>query len=292
MSQPLKIAVISGKGGSGKSSITAAFVDLSERVVALDCDVDASNLPLLFPHQIVAEEPFVSSQRVVIDDSICVGCGRCAARCAYHALSMTSERTVQVNPLLCEGCGVCQLRCPVQAITMEDVADSRIYTSTFSHGVMIHGALCPGDDNSGKMIARMRTVADEAMEQGKYDLQLLDGPPGIGCSVISTVTGVNKVVIVSEPTLSGISDLRRAYNVASSFCQDIFVVINKSTMNEENRQTILSFCQQNRLPVIAQLPFDRRLVEAQLHCQSMVMFAPDSECTLLLKNAYQQLIAI
>ena len=285
----MKIAVVSGKGGSGKSSVTAALIALAPKVVAIDCDVDASNLPLLFAHEVCRQEPFASGQDLHIDAEACVGCGLCAERCAFHAIEMSDEGKAVANNLLCEGCALCAALCPQQAITLSEVSDSSIYTSRFEKGILMHGALCPGDDNSGKMIARIRKIADQQMKDEEIDTQILDGPPGIGCPVLSTVTGMDLIVIVSEPTLSGISDLQRAYRVASSFCQNIRVVINKCDVNSHNRDAIAAFCSEHQIPVIAELPFDRRLVEAQLNCESIITYAPESKAAQELKKAYQQI---
>lgn len=285
----MKVAVISGKGGSGKSSLTASLIALSPQVVAVDCDVDASNLPLLFPHEIKDEATFASGMEVKVDDERCVGCGICVDNCAFDALEMDSRGVPHAKDFSCEGCGLCVRLCPQQALALQPEMGSKLYTSTFAHGFMVHGELNPGDDNSGQMIARLREMADEQMKISRTELQILDGPPGIGCPVLSTVTGVDRVVIVSEPTLSGISDLKRAYQVASSFCKDIKVVINKCNVNEENTASIHRFCEETQIPVVAQLPFDRRLVEAQLSCQSIVTYAPESVCAQELRSAYAAL---
>ena len=285
----MKVAVISGKGGSGKSSVSAALISLSQRVVAVDCDVDASNLPLLFPHEIEQEETFASGMEVVVDAERCVGCGICVDNCAFHALALDGKGVAYAKDFSCEGCGLCMRLCPQNAISMQPEMGSVIYTSSFSNGTMVHGELSPGDDNSGKMIARLRDIADAEMKAQHADLQLLDGPPGIGCPVLSTVTGMDRVVIVSEPTLSGISDLCRAYQVAHSFCKDIKVVINKCDINEDNASAIHRFCEERDIPVVAMLPFDRRLVEAQIACQSIVTYAPQSECAKALVDAYENI---
>ena len=285
----MKVAVISGKGGSGKSSVTAALVSLCSQVVAVDCDVDASNLPLLFPHTVEHEETFASGMRVEVDAERCVGCHICVEHCAFDALAMDSNNVPRAKDFSCEGCGLCVRLCPQQALTLQPEMRSHLYQSTFTHGVMVHGELNPGDDNSGRMIARLRDMADAEMKASNISLQILDGPPGIGCPVLSTITGVDRVVIVSEPTLSGISDLQRAYQVASSFCKDVKVVINKCDINEENAAAIRLFCKEKQIPVVAALPFDRRLVEAQIHCQSIVTYAPESECAVALKNAYREI---
>ena len=287
----MKIAVVSGKGGSGKSSVTAALVALSPQVVAVDCDVDASNLPLLFSHHQIAHERFASGEEIVVDAEACVGCGLCVDKCAFHALELNGEGIAQPVSFQCEGCGLCVSLCPQQALSIVPEENSDIFVSTFAENILVHGCLCPGDDNSGKMIARIREIADEEMAKRKISLQLLDGPPGIGCPVLSTVTGVDCVVMVCEPTLSGIADLQRIYTVASSFCAALKVIINKCDINPDNYRAILDFCQHHDLPVIAELPFDKRLVEAQLHCQSIVTYAPDSPCSQALAAAYHRLVA-
>ena len=285
----MKVAVVSGKGGSGKSSVSAALVSLCPKVVAVDCDVDASNLPLLFPHEVRRHETFASGMEVVVDAERCTGCGVCVDNCAFGALTLDDRGVARAKDFSCEGCGLCVRLCDQQAIRMVPEMRSRIFTSHFEHGIMVHGELCPGDDNSGKMIARLRDIADEEMATANVDLQILDGPPGIGCPVLSTVTGVDRVVIVCEPTLSGISDLQRACQVAHSFCRDIKVVINKCDINAANAGNIRRFCAERNIPVVAELPFDRRLVEAQIHCQSIVTYAPDSECASALREAYKEI---
>lgn len=284
----MKVAVISGKGGSGKSSVTAAWLSLSRHAVAVDCDVDASNLPLLFPHEVIAHEGFVSGQDVQVDAERCIGCGICVETCAFQALEISAEGLAVPRDFLCEGCGCCLRVCPQQALSLVAEAQSRIYTAklTGSDHHLVYGHLTPGDDNSGKMIARMREVADAEMAAMGADLQLLDGPPGIGCPVLSTLTGMDRVVLVCEPTLSGFADLQRAYRVAASFCKALFVVINKCDINADNALLIRDFCAAHHLPVVAELPFYRTMVEAQLNCCSIVDYAPQSEGAVALRKAY------
>lgn len=281
----MKVAIVSGKGGSGKSSISASLVALSERVIATDCDVDASNLPLLFDYQIEAQEAYASGCRIEIDRKVCIECGLCIDNCRFGAIKR-GKSGVEAVPFLCEGCGLCVRLCPNRTISLTEEANSIIYTSRFSHGILVHGTLSPGDGNSGKMIARIRMIADEQMKRDGISLQILDGPPGIGCPVLSTLTGTDRVVIVSEPTLSGVSDLRRIYRVAYSFCKDIMLMINKYDINAESRNAIIEFCRQKNIPVIAEIPFDRKIVEAQLQRKTIVDYAPESVAAKELVKAY------
>lgn len=286
----MKIAVISGKGGCGKSSVTAALIALWQQVVAIDCDVDASNLPLLFHPQPLQSEPFASGDALKVNASLCAGCGSCVSLCAYGALQMdASSGIVRSDDLLCEGCGLCARHCPTGAITLAQVAGSTVTTSRFECGMMVHGTLSPGDDNSGKMIARMRGIADELCRQQGGSVQILDGPPGIGCPVLSTVTGVDTVIIVTEPTRSGMSDLRRAARVAASYCSDLRVIINKCDLHAAHAGQLRQLCAENGWQILAELPFDRRMVEAQLQCQPIVDYAPHSPCSLALRRAFRLL---
>lgn len=285
----MKIAIVSGKGGTGKSSITAAIVAQLKGVIAIDCDVDASNLPILFPHKIEQTEPFVSGTSLVIDESVCVSCGLCEQHCSFNALKMIDSKVV-VNNVLCEGCGLCVYLCPNDALTLRDEPNSEIYKSRFNHGVLISGRLYPGDDNSGKMIAKLRDIADKEMSRGEIQLQILDGPPGIGCPVISTVTGMDKLLIITEPTQSGISDLSRVYETVHGFCSDIKVVINKCDMNKDAYLTLRKFCSEAGLPIIGEIPFDKQIVEAQVNRETIMTYAPNSLSAMELRKIKEKLI--
>lgn len=284
----MKIAFISGKGGTGKSSISAAFVALSQKVVAVDCDVDASNLPLLFPCRTESRENFVSGSRLQIDAARCKLCGSCVEHCAFHALEM-QDCGIRVDNFLCEACGLCQYLCPRQAISLQEEARSYLFQSRIPQGILVHGRLFPGDDNSGKMIARMRSLADEAMLGESVNLQILDGPPGTGCPVISTVTGTDCLVIVCEPTRSGIADFKRIHSLAVSFCRNIKAIINKCDLNRQECQNLLSLCRQYEIPVLAALPYDPNMIHAQLHHRTIIGHAPRSVSARELKKAYRAL---
>lgn len=284
----MKIAIVSGKGGTGKSSISAALIAQHSNIIAIDCDVDASNLPILFSHKKERIESFASGTKLTIDYSKCTRCGICQKNCNFHALSMTEEG-INVNEILCEACELCVHLCPQKAISIEEIANSYIYRSSFKHGILIHGHLFPGDDNSGKMIARLREIADEEMKRNNIEIQILDGPPGIGCPVMSTITGMNKLVIVTEPTKSGISDLKRIYQSSINFCRDISVIINKYDINPYEHRAIKDLCKSLKLPLVGEIPFDKQIVMAQINNETIMTYAPSSPCAMEMKNIKERL---
>lgn len=285
----MKIAIVSGKGGTGKSSISASLVALSSKVVAVDCDVDASNLPILIQHKIENSESFVSGYHINIDSSLCTLCKSCAEHCSFQAIHMTSKG-IELNNILCEGCGLCEYLCPTNAITIQEKANSQIYKSSIVNGKLIYGRLFPGDNNSGKMIAHLRIIADKEMAKEKIKFQILDGPPGIGCPVLSTITGIDKLIILSEPTQSGLSDLKRIYQTAISFCKNIYIIINKCDINEQEYKAIHYLCGCLKLPILAELPFDRKVVEAQVKNETIMTYAPDSIIAIELKKVFKHII--
>ncbi|MCB9071439.1 MAG: ATP-binding protein [Prevotellaceae bacterium] len=212
----MEIAVISGKGGTGKSSISAAFATMQPNVVLTDCDVDAANLYILFNPTHEKEEVFVSAYKAVIDKTVCTDCGECIDYCRFDAIHDVGGE-VLIDETACDGCKLCARVCPSEAISMIPEDKSRMYSGTFRNGKMVYGRLSPGEENSGRLVDMVREEAKNVAKANNLDTIIIDGPPGIGCSVISTITGVNKVVIVTEPTLSGLHDLKRTIEVVSKF---------------------------------------------------------------------------
>ena len=216
----MEIAVISGKGGTGKSSISSAFVSVAKSAVVVDCDVDASNLYLLFSPLCKEEEVFVSGSHAVVNNDKCTNCNTCIDLCRFDAISKVDGK-IRISESACDGCYLCSRVCPVQAIKMIPADKSRMYAGTFRYGDMVYGRLAPGEENSGKMVNLLREKAKRYVEDYGYDTIILDGPPGIGCPVISTITGVDKVVVVTEPTLSGFLDMKRVIEVVCRFSVQI-----------------------------------------------------------------------
>ncbi|MBE9488520.1 MAG: 4Fe-4S binding protein [Bacteroidetes bacterium] len=283
----MKIAIVSGKGGTGKSTVTAGFISLSNNILALDCDVDASNLYLVFDTDNEQQENYISGQSAHIDKDKCVECGICADACNFEAVKQ-GENGYYIDDVSCEGCELCSRLCPQQAISMVDSIDSKIYLSKFKYGHLLYGRLAPGEDNSGKFINVLRQKADKIAETEGYKNQILDGPPGIGCPVLSTITGIDKIIIVTEPSLSGFSDLRRIHEVANSFSTNISVIINKYDLDLQNSHDIEKWCNGQGAKVIGKLPFDKRMVESIMQRQSIIEYAPKCECSEVLRQAYSQ----
>lgn len=281
----MEIAVISGKGGTGKSSISAAFATLSEKVVLADCDVDAANLYILFNPTHTEEQVFVSGQKAVIDKDKCTNCGECIDYCRFDAITEI-DGEVEISEISCDGCQLCSRICPSSAITMVNEDKSRMYAGDFRNGKMVYGRLSPGEENSGRLVNIVRDKAKEIAKENVLETIILDGPPGIGCPVISTITGVDYVVIVTEPTLSGLHDLKRTLEVTSHFKTKTSVIINRFDLNIEMAQQIEDFCTKNKIKTIAKIPFNSQVVEAMIHCQSIVEYAPKSEVSTLIRNAY------
>ncbi len=287
----MEIAVISGKGGTGKSSISAAFATLERNVVIADCDVDAANLYILFNPTHEKKEIFVSGHKAVIDKEICTNCGQCINYCRFDAIH-TYNGEVVIDETACDGCKLCSLICPTEAISMIPEDKSRLYSGTFRNGKMVYGRLSPGEENSGRLVDLVREEAKKVAKTNQYEKIILDGPPGIGCPVISTITGVNQVVIVTEPTLSGLHDLKRTIEVVSKFKLKKSVIINKFDLNTEMAEEIENYCNMHNVKVIAKLPFDKVVVDAMVNCMSVVEFAPETEISKLIKEAFNQIKSI
>ncbi len=285
----MEIAIISGKGGTGKSSISAGFATLPGKVVLADCDVDAANLYLIFNPEHDHEEAFVGGQYAMIDYGTCTNCGICLNYCRFEAISEMNGRSV-ISETSCDGCKLCSRICPVKAITMIDNDKSRMYSGRFRNGKMVYGRLAPGEENSGKLVNMVRQKAKELSETENIPTIIIDGPPGIGCPVISTITGVDHVVIVTEPSISGLNDLKRTLEVSLKFHLKSWVMINKYDLNTEMAGQIEQYCKGLGIEVIGKLQFDSKVVEAMVHCKSMVEFDPGSDFSNKIHSAYQRIL--
>jgi MinD superfamily P-loop ATPase len=285
----VEIAVISGKGGTGKSSISAAFATLNGIVVLADCDVDAANLYLLFDPSVEEEEVYIAGLKAVIDYSKCTYCSICKNYCRFDAISLKNDKIV-ISEISCDGCFLCSRICPENAIKMIPNDKSRMYSGSFRNGKMVYGRLAPGEENSGKLVNMVRFKAKQLSEENGIKIIILDGPPGIGCPVISTITGVSKVVIVTEPTISGLHDLQRTIGIVQKFNIMAYVIINKYDLNVSMSAQIKKWCKESNITISGALPFDKNIVEAMVQGKSVTEFNPDLNISKKIKLIWNKII--
>lgn len=247
-----EVTILSGKGGTGKTSVAASLASLAENKAMVDCDVDAADLYLLLKPTSRQKQEFRSGEKAVISEDKCTGCGLCREVCRFEAIS--SE--YKVDPISCDGCRFCYNLCPADAITMQQSLSGHWFTSETRYGPLVHARLGVAQENSGKLVALVRQEAKRIAEQRGLDYIISDGPPGTGCPVISSLSGVNLAVIVTEPTLSGIHDLKRVIGVCQHFAVPVIVCINKYDINSENSHQIENYCQTQNIEVAARIPFD------------------------------------
>lgn len=252
-----EIVVLSGKGGTGKTSIVASFAVLARSKVLVDCDVDAADLHLLLNPVVKEEKEFWSGQVGFIDPGKCTECGLCREVCRFEAIQGWG-----IDPLFCEGCGLCVHVCPFDAIVMKERMVGHLFVSETEYGYLCHARLGVGQENSGKLVALVRQNARLIAERENLDYIISDGPPGIGCPVISSLSGASRALLVTEPTLSGIHDLERMVAVCWHFRIPPMVCINKYDLNEEKSAEIEGYCRREGIEVLAKIPFDSVVTEA------------------------------
>jgi len=252
-----EIVVLSGKGGTGKTSIVASFAALAQSKVLADCDVDAADLHILLQPVVKEEKEFWSGQVAFIDEEKCTECGLCQELCHFGAI-----KDFEVAPFSCEGCGFCYQVCPVDAIAMKDSMAGHSFISETKYGYLCHARLGIAEENSGKLVALVRQNAKLIAERENLNYIITDGPPGIGCPVISSLSGASLALLVTEPTLSGIHDLERVIGVCHHFGVPVLVCVNKYDINQENTSEIESYCLNQGIEVASKIPFDNVVTKA------------------------------
>ena len=280
-----QLTVLSGKGGTGKTSITACFAVLAKNTVVADCDVDAPDLHLLLHPEVIKEQEFLGSKLAVIDKAKCTQCGLCRESCRFDAV--TSD--LEVDAIACEGCGVCHIACPVGAITLVPRVSGKAFTSKTKYGFMSHALLFPGESNSGKLVTLVRQNAKILAEKENQDLIIVDGSPGIGCPVIASITGVDAALVVTEPTLSGIHDLKRVLDLLDHFNVVPFVCINMYDVNVSNTNQLLSFCKENSADVVGVIPFSSVVTQAMVNGKTVVEYSPESGVAQEIVNMWKKI---
>jgi MinD superfamily P-loop ATPase len=305
-----ELVIISGKGGTGKTSIVASFAALTQKVVLADCDVDAADLHLVLAPTILRREIFRCGHEAVIRQADCIGCGACLARCRFGAVKCvaakdtggrvvcencadgclrscpvksadvmeairetcgeTGQPSFFIDSTACEGCGVCVTQCPVKAIDFPERVSGEWYVSDTRHGPLVHARLTPGGENSGKLVSKVREVARAIAEERKADWIVVDGPPGVGCAVIASVSGASLVLVVTEPTLSGAHDMARVLELTRHFNIPAAVCVNKWDLNAEMTERIESAARQAGATIAGRVRYDRAVTAAQLQGRAVV----------------------
>lgn len=265
-----EVVVLSGKGGTGKTSLVGCFAALASNKVLADCDVDAADLHLLLKPSVKEKREFWSGQRAFIDEKLCTQCGMCETVCRFNAV-----KDFVVDPLACEGCGFCVHVCPEHCITMREGMAGHWFISDTRHGPLVHAQLGIAEENSGKLVTVVRNQARIVAKKDNLQRIIIDGPPGIGCPVISSLSGVNLALLVTEPTLSGMHDLERVIDLCHHFDVPAMVCINKYNINEENSYRIAEQCGAQGIQVAAQIPFDTSVTEALVRGLSVVEYSQD-----------------
>jgi len=265
-----ELVVISGKGGTGKTSITAAFAALAKNSVLADCDVDAADLHLILSPEIKQTKDFYSGYEAIVKQDECVGCGVCINICRFEAIYKSNKGTYYIDILNCEGCGVCQYFCPVKAINLKERLCGKLYVSNTRFGPMVHAKLGIAAENSGKLVSMVRNTAKEIAKEKISDLLIVDGPPGIGCPVIASITGSDAVVIVTEPTLSGKHDLERVIELTKHFKIPVFICVNKWDINTEITESIENGSVKNGATILGRISYDREITMAQIAGKSVI----------------------
>jgi MinD superfamily P-loop ATPase len=289
-----QLVVISGKGGTGKTSIVASFATLAQSTVLADCDVDAADLHLILQPQSTSSGEYSGGNRAHVISDRCTGCGKCEQLCRFGSIvpdtasSIENRNTYKVNPLACEGCGVCAHFCPADAIEMEPARTGTWFVSETRAGTMVHARLEIAAENSGKLVNLVRGKAVELAKENNYELVLIDGSPGLGCPVIASITGADMLLIVTEPTLSGIHDLERIQRLAAHFRVPTVVCINKADLNPLLTARIEEQVAALDLTVVGKIPYDPVVTEAQIRGMSVVEFT-DDKVGLRIRDMWQVL---
>jgi MinD superfamily P-loop ATPase len=267
-----ELVIISGKGGTGKTSMVSAIASLVQNKVLCDSDVDAADLHLIMAPEVKKSEPFKGGCEAAIDKDKCIECGLCRKLCRYGAIG----EDYTVDPIDCEGCGVCWYFCPEKAITFEQKTCGEWFISDTRHGPMVHARLGIAEENSGKLVTLVRRESKKLAEEKGMDLIITDGAPGVGCPVIASIGGASAVLIVTEPTVSGVHDMTRVAELASHFRIPAMVCVNKYDLNPDKSEEIKTYTESHHMTFVGEIPFDPVFTKAMVEGQNIFEYAHDS----------------
>jgi len=271
-----QLVIISGKGGTGKTIITASIAVLAQNKVMADCDVDAANLYLLLHPDIQETHSFSGGKKARINDAECTQCGECIDICRFNAISEDKDGLIRIDPVSCEGCAVCHYICPSKAIDLEDSISGEWFVSKTKYGPFVHARLGIGEENSGKLVAEVRKKAKDIADADNRDFVIIDGPPGIGCPVISSLSGTDLALVVTEPTVSGIHDMERVIQMTRHFKTQATCCINKYDINPQNSDQIERWCAENSVPFLGRVPFDETVTKSMVQGIPLIEYTNNS----------------
>lgn len=284
-----QIAIISGKGGTGKTSISSAFASLAKKAVFADCDVNAADLHIILKPEVIQSFNFDSIKKVKIEQDECIRCGLCFNICRYDAVDRIRNQ-YYVREFSCAGCDLCRKACPVMAIEKIDKKTGEYFISETRFGPLVHAQLGVGEDYSSKLVAHVRDNAMEIAKEKELDFLLIDGPPGIGCATIATISGIDMAILVTNSTQSSLHDLKRSLELLEK--QEIpgTVIINKSNFNCEFAKEMEEYCLANNIPILGKIPYDRDFTYAMLEQKSIVEYAPEAETTEIVRGIWEKVV--
>jgi len=285
----IEITVLSGKGGTGKTSVTSALGHLAENAVMCDNDVDAADLFIILDPEVQEEHRFESGHTVVIDNDKCTACGVCKKLCRFDAISYKVGGGLEINPHSCEGCLLCVRECPVQAISAKTNDNNFWYVSDTRMGTMVHAKMGAGEENSGKLVSRIRKRAKEIANEQNADFIINDGPPGIGCPVIASLSGTDRTLLVIDPTKSGLHDVQRLVELINKFKIPAYALVNKYDINEDVTKEIEEYLADNNIELLGKLPFDKKMVEAMVNRKTITEYDGDNVISQELKIVWEKI---
>jgi MinD superfamily P-loop ATPase len=292
-----QLVILSGKGGTGKTSVAAAFAHLasleadSHRAVLANADVEAANLDLVLAPQVLNRQDFWGGKVAVINQVTCINGGDCADVCRFDAIQLGGFGDLyQVDPIACDGCAACVYQCPTESIDMQEQIAGEWFRSKSRYGPLFHAALRPAQENSGKLVTLVKQHARLLAMDEKYDLVLVDGPPGIGCPVISAISGADLALIIAEPTVAGVQDMCRILKTGEHFGVQALVCINKADLYARGATEIEKFCEEEKIEVVGRIPFDATVTEAMVQGEPVTAFCPDSAASRELREVWARVV--